>query len=229
MDVEMQDLLQNLENSETVSAAGYDFHTGEMGGASVVLIRCGVGKVNAARGTQMLIDRFDPEAVINSGIAGGTAAGLHVGDIIVGTDFVQHDFDVTAFGHVKGYLCTGERDDRPTVFYSDIQLIEELIRAAKTAAPERDVREGRIASGDQFVSTEEKKEEIAAEFGAVCAEMEGASIAQTCAYAGVPFAVLRVISDLADGTAPENYDQFEKSSADLSAAVIRQFVRNHLD
>ena len=187
----------------------------------------GVGKVNAARGTQMLIDAFGPCCVINSGIAGGTKPGLAIGDIVIGKDLAQHDFDVTAFGYALGYMCTGENSNEPTRFTAEPVLVEELEQAARTAAPERGVHRGRIVSGDQFISGAEKKKQLREVFDAVCAEMESAAIAQTCQYAGVPFGILRVISDLADGTAPESYDRFERTSADLSAAVILEFLKIH--
>ena len=192
-----------------------------------VLVQCGVGKVNAARGTQMLIDAFGPCCVINSGIAGGTKPGLAIGDIVIGEDLAQHDFDVTAFGYALGYMCTGENSSEPTRFTAESVLVEELEQAARTAAPERGVHRGRIVSGDQFISGAEKKKQLREAFNAVCAEMESAAIAQTCQYAGVPFGILRVISDLADGTAPESYDRFERTSADLSAAVILEFLKIH--
>ncbi|MBQ6622899.1 MAG: 5'-methylthioadenosine/adenosylhomocysteine nucleosidase [Mogibacterium sp.] len=226
MDIELADLLASLEDPEVIEKAGYRFYEGTIGGSPIVLVKCGIGKVNAARGTQMLIDLFEPAAILNSGIAGGIGPGLHVGDIVIGTEFVQHDFDVTAFGHAKGFLCTDERDDEPTVFRADPEIVRRLRCAAEdlAAAGGRSVHEGRIASGDQFIASLEAKAEIAGLFGAVAAEMEGAAIAQTAAYAGVPFAVLRVISDLGDGTAPESYETFEHEAADLSAAVICRYL-----
>ncbi|MDO4383073.1 MAG: 5'-methylthioadenosine/adenosylhomocysteine nucleosidase [Eubacteriales bacterium] len=224
LEVEMKDLLAELQNREDETFHGYDFHSGRIGELPVVLIQCGVGKVNAARGTQMLIDRFDPCCIVNSGIAGGTKKGLSIGDIVVGTDLVQHDFDVTSFGYAKGYMCTGEDSTKPTVFTAEPTLVNALVEAAHRTAPERGVHPGRIVSGDQFISGAEKKTELREVFDATCAEMESAAIAQTCQYSDVPFGILRVISDLADGTAPDSYDQFEEASANLSAAVILAFL-----
>ena len=227
LEVELKDLLAELRDREDVAFNGYEFHCGRFGEIPAVLVQCGVGKVNAARGTQMLIDAFGPCCVINSGIAGGTKPGLAIGDIVIGEDLAQHDFDVTAFGYALGYMCTGENSSEPTRFTAESVLVEELERAARTAAPERGVHRGRIVSGDQFISGAEKKKQLREAFNAVCAEMESAAIAQTCQYAGVPFGILRVISDLADGTAPESYDRFERTSADLSAAVILEFLKIH--
>lgn len=227
LEVELKDLLAELRDREDVVFNGYEFHCGRFGEIPAVLVQCGVGKVNAARGTQMLIDAFGPCCVINSGIAGGTKPGLAIGDIVIGEDLAQHDFDVTAFGYALGYMCTGENSNEPTRFTAEPVLVEELEQAARTAAPERGVHRGRIVSGDQFISGAEKKKQLREAFNAVCAEMESAAIAQTCQYAGVPFGILRVISDLADGTAPESYDWFECASADLSAAVILEFLKIH--
>lgn len=192
----------------------------------MVVVKSGIGKVNAARCTQILIDNFHPDYIINSGIAGGIDASLSVGDIIIGEELVQHDFDVTAFGHAKGYLCTGERDDVPTVFRSDKKLVYLLESSAKEAGGSGKVRTGRIASGDIFVADRTLKESISHEFKAAAAEMEGAAIAQTAAYADIPFVVLRVISDQADGEAAESFETFEKQTAELSSAVIQNLINS---
>lgn len=151
---------------------------------------------------------------------------LSVGDIIIGEELVQHDFDVTAFGHAKGYLCTGEREDVPTVFRSDKKLVYLLESSAKEAGGSGKVRTGRIASGDIFVADRTLKESISHEFKAAAAEMEGAAIAQTAAYADIPFVVLRVISDQADGEAAESFETFEKQTAELSSAVIQNLINS---
>lgn len=192
----------------------------------MVAVKSGIGKVNAARCTQIMIDNFHPDYIINSGIAGGIDASLSVGDIIIGEELVQHDFDVTAFGHAKGYLCTGERDDVPTVFHSDKKLVYLLESSAKEAGGSGKVRTGRIASGDIFVADRTLKESISHEFKAAAAEMEGAAIAQTAAYADIPFVVLRVISDQADGEAAESFETFEKQTAELSSAVIQNLINS---
>jgi adenosylhomocysteine nucleosidase len=229
MDVEAKDLIDSLRGASYDERNGYTFYEGMLENTPVVIVKCGVGKVNAARGTQMMIDLYRPSVIINSGVAGGLADGLSVGDIIVGTEFVQHDVDVTALGYAKGYLCTGTEPDRPTVFSADPAVTELLVRTAEANAEGRTVREGRIASGDQFVGTPEKKAEIRKEFGADAAEMEGAAVAQTACSAGLPFAALRVVSDLADGTDAGSYDEFEEAAAHISADIIREFSRNALD
>lgn len=224
MKVEMKKLLSSMENVKETKVGESTFYEGNLYDHDVVLVLCGVGKVNAAIGTQILIDRYGVETVINSGIAGGAAEGLSIGDIVIGTDFVQHDFDVTAFGHAKGYLCTGDDDSEPTVFSADKRLVEELADAVRKISVKRKVHLGRIASGDLFIADCRIKRKIAKKFAALATEMEGAAIAQTASYNNVPFAVIRVISDLADGTAPESYDCFEKESAEFSAEAVKSFV-----
>lgn len=205
--------------------AGLTFYGGGIGGNRVVLVKSGIGKVNAARCTQILIDRYTPDYVVNTGIAGGIGEGLAVGDVVIGAELVQHDFDVTAFGHARGYLCTGVNPKEPTVFRSDKALVEAFRAAASSVLDPVRVKTGRIASGDQFISSPDVKRDLAGTFGAAAAEMEGCAIAQTAAYAGVPFIVIRAISDLADGSAAGSFDALEREAADLSASIIEKLVR----
>ena len=223
MDSEVEELLSDIQTAQT-TVAGISFYSGTKNGKKLIIAKSGIGKVNAARCTQILIDRFKPDYIINSGIAGGIDGSLEVGDIVIGTELIQHDFDVTAFGHAKGYLCTGERDDKPTVFASDKRLVELLKKAIVEAGAKGKFLAGRIASGDVFVSDIKMKQSIYREFKALAAEMEGAAIAQTAVYAGVPFVVLRVISDRADGAAAGSFEMFEKQTAALSGAVVRNFI-----
>lgn len=225
MDSEVATLRDRLEEAETLDYAGLTFYSGKLGKNRMVLVKSGVGKVNAARCAQILIDKYAPDYVVNTGIAGGVGEGLRVGDVVIGIELCQHDFDVSAGGNaVRGYLCTGVDRDKPTVFCSSQVLVDAFRRAAQAVTDPSRVKTGRIATGDVFVASAELKRDIAETFGAVCAEMEGCAIAQTAAYAGVPFIVIRAISDLADGTAPGSFDAFEQETADLSAAVIEQLV-----
>lgn len=224
MESEVHRLTSLLENANTVSVYNLTFYTGTINKRKVVIVKSGIGKVNAARCTQLLIDRFSPDAIVNTGIAGGIDPDLSVGDIVIGTGLLQHDFDVTAFGHAKGYLCTGDDHNSPTVFYADKSLSDALESTATSQFPEKRVGRGTIATGDLFVSDSEKKQELWKTFKASAAEMEGAAIAQTASYAGVPFAVLRVISDQADGKAAQSFEVFEEETARLSSAVIESLL-----
>ena len=147
---------------------------------------------------------------------------LRVGDIVVAEGLVQHDFDVTAFGHVKGYLCTGEDDSAPTVFHTDKHISGALIKTAQAVLCKEKVHTGLIATGDRFISGRESKAVIYDTFHALAAEMEGGAIAQVAVLSGIPFAVIRAISDLADGTAAGSYDVFERQAANNSAATVKQ-------
>lgn len=220
MDSELERLIGALDGRAEQVVHGLRFYTGTLRARPVVLLRCGIGKVNAARGAQILIDTFAPAAIINTGVAGGLAPGLHVGDTVVATGLVQHDFDVTAFGHVRGYLCTGEDDTKPTVFHADAALCAALTDAAQTVLGAAHVHAGIIATGDEFVSGAARKADLRETFGAAAAEMEGGAIAQVAQMSGVPFAVLRAISDLADGTAAESFDTFEAAAANASADTL---------
>lgn len=225
MDSELETLLAAMTEKKQETLYGLAFTTGTLDGCAVVLVKAGIGKVNAARCTQLLIDRFSPSAIVNTGIAGGLAPGLSVGDVVVAAGVLQHDFDVTAFGHAKGYLCTGGDDTAATVFPADEALSGCFAAAAQAILGEGHVHRGLIATGDQFISGAEHKSALYSEFRAMAAEMEGGAIAQVAAMDGVPFAVIRSISDLADGTAADSFDTFEKHAADASAAALRQALR----
>ena len=224
MDSELETLLAAMTEKKQETLQGLVFHTGRLGAREVVLVRCGIGKVSAARCTQVLIDRFAPGAVINTGIAGGLASGLAVGDIVVADGLVQHDFDAAPIGFVRGCVCMGD-PGAPTVFAPDAVLSALLARTAGNAIGAQRVHRGLIATGDQFISGAEHKSALYSEFRAMAAEMEGGAIAQVAAMDGVPFAVIRSISDLADGTAADSFDTFEKHAADASAAALRQALR----
>lgn len=221
---ELSQLMAQMENAHEETAHGLHFHTGTLCGWPVVLLKCGVGKVNAARGAQILIDRFSPAAIINTGIAGGLAPGLSVGDAVVAAELVQHDFDTTPFGDARGFIY-GDDNSRPTRFRADETLVRALTRAAGTVLGAAHVHEGCIATGDQFISGAQKKAELRSVFGASAAEMEGGAIAQCASLSGVPFAVLRAISDLADGTASESYETFEQHAADAAAKTLCTALR----
>ena len=222
MDSELAGLVAALEQPRQHVLWGLTFYSGLLSGREAVLVKCGVGKVNAARTAQVLIDAFAPRALITTGIAGGVAPGLSVGDAVVADGLVQHDFDVTAFGHAKGYLCTGGDSSKPTVFVPEQKVQDSLFQAACALLGEGHVHRGTVATGDQFISGRESKAAIWEQFHASAAEMEGGAIAQAAALSGVPFGVIRVISDLADGTAPSSFDQFEQETADRSAAIVKR-------
>ena len=224
MESEVAQLRAALGNAEAREHSGLTFYSGTLGKSRVVLVKCGVGKVNAARCTQILIDKYAPDCVINTGIAGGIGEGLAVADVVIGAELVQHDFDAVNFGYARGNICEPEHRDTPTVFRSDGALIAAFRAAAESVIDAKRVKTGRIATGDLFVASAETKRDIAETFGAIAAEMEGGAIAQVAAMAGVPFIVLRAISDLANGSSVSSFGEFEQETADLSASILRKLI-----
>lgn len=220
MDSEVTQLIAAMTNVRTEEHAGRTYYEGTLGNRQVVVLKCGIGKVAAAIGAQVLCDLYHVTALINTGVAGGLHPALAVGDIVLGTTAVQHDFDVTAFGYVRGYMCTGEDGQKPTVYTADAGLAERFYAAAAPLLGDSKVIEGPVATGDLFVDSGEIKQRLIAEFGAAAAEMEGGAIAQTATANGVPFLLVRAISDLADHQANVSYEEFEQMAADRSAAIL---------
>jgi adenosylhomocysteine nucleosidase len=227
MDSEVTLLKSALQNAQEEKVGGLTLSTGNIGQAHVVLAKCGVGKVNAALCAQIMIDRFSADCLINTGAAGGIGADgeLAVGDFVIGTEAVQYDFDVTAFGHAKGYMCTGVQHEQPTIYHSDPLLVAAVERSATKWLPQFKLKNGRIATGDTFVSESRVKNELWQDFQATAAEMEGAAIAQTATANDIPFVIVRAISDLADDSAATSYDEFEKEAAGISANIVIELLK----
>ncbi len=219
MDVEVAILLENMKNAEKTTLHGRDFYKGEVGGKKVVVAKCGIGKVAAAVCAQTLIDLFNVTAVINTGIAGGVFEGLKVGDIVVSTKAVQHDFNVMEFGYARGYMCTGGNNSCPTQYTADEFLRKTVVKCAEKTL-KNGVHEGVIATGDLFVADAVTKQKIKEKFGAYATEMEGGAIAQTCVLNEIPFVIIRAISDLADGSASDSYEKFEREAAENCANLV---------
>ena len=219
MDCEIRNLCDKMQNEETIHHGTLTVTKGELFSHSVILAKSGVGKVNSAMNTQYIIDKFMPDIIINTGVAGGLALDLKVGDVVVATSLVQHDFDASAFGYAKGYICNGIEPDKPTLFHSNKALIETLERAIP------DLHKGIIATGDTFVASKEKKQEIIELFGASAVEMEGASVAQVASANNIPFIVIRAISDLADGTKMGTQNDFEKTMAKISSDTVEILLK----
>ena len=180
----------------------------------------GVGKVNSAVHAQLLISKFDADMLIFTGVAGSLDPKIDICDIVVSTDCVQHDVEASALGYAPGEIPYQE----VSFFEADTALREAAVRAVREAAPEVHVFEGRIASGDQFVSSAEDKERIVSTFGALCCEMEGAAVAHVAWLNDVPFVVIRAISDKADGSAHMDYPTFVAQAADRSASIVTHLL-----
>lgn len=224
MECEINKLKSKLHNINTHKAGKLTFYTGELHNRNIILVQSGVGKVNAAICTQYIIDKFSPDCIINTGIAGGLGKNLNVGDLVLGKEFVQYDFDVTAIGYALGYMCTGINKDKPTVYYSDKTLINKFETALKQTAPNIKYHIGVIASGDCFVSSLEKKLQIRDTFDAIAVEMEGAAIAQTANANEIPCIIVRAISDLADDNAAKDHEFVEEDMAELCSSTIENLL-----
>lgn len=219
MDSEVTNLITRMEDTTEQTVAGRRFVCGRLAGKPVVVVQSGIGKVAAAITAQLLIDRFEVDTLLNTGMAGGLDPRLEVKDLVVATAALQHDFDLTAFGHTKGFLY-GEDDTRPTLFAADTSLAEKAIAAAATVLPAGSKAiTGIVASGDIFVNDSALKATLRDDFGAAAAEMEGAAIAQTAVANGIPFAILRTISDLAEKEANVSFDEMERYAGQLAGDI----------
>ena len=214
MDVEVATLKERMENINVTHVAGMDYFAGSLEGLPVVVVQCGVGKINAAMCTQILIDRFDVTHIVNTGIAGSLCADLDIGDLVISRDAIHHDFDLHFWGRPIGQVPGMD----VTAFPADEALAAAAFAAAESVNPGHN-RRGRVASGDQFICSKEQKDKIIADTAAVCAEMEGASIAHTAYRNGIPFVIIRAISDKADDSAEMDYPTFERLAAHRCADV----------
>ncbi|MGI6754993.1 MAG: 5'-methylthioadenosine/adenosylhomocysteine nucleosidase [Atopobiaceae bacterium] len=220
MQVEVDHLVSQLNNASLERCARMEFHAGHLGDADVVVVRSGVGKVDAAVCAEILIERFGCTHVVNTGIAGSLNNQLNIGDVLVSSDVCHHDVDATNFGYAPGQV-----PGLPAAtFDADPRLRAAALRAAAEVAPEIVAMEGRVASGDQFVRDADTKVRIVKLFSADCCEMEGASIAQTCWLNETPFVVVRAISDKADGSAHEDYPTFEAAAARHCSQIVERMV-----
>jgi len=226
MECELEDIKKDLSDLKENNYADLKIFTGTINGKSVILAQCGVGKVNAALNTQYMIDTYRPDIIINTGVAGGIAEELNIGDIVIGTYLVQHDFDVSALGYARGYMCTGIEKDKPTKYYCDEELINKFQSSLKQNMPSSKIHKGIIASGDKFISCTKTKKEINEYFGAIAVEMEGCAVAQVATKNKIPFVITRAISDLADGKTAQYQNDFEKEISAVSTQTIKIFLRN---
>ena len=215
MEVEVAILKEKMEDVRIIKKASMDFYEGILAGKKVVVVRSGIGKVNAGICAQILADVFSVDAIINTGIAGSLNKNINLGEIVLSTDVVQHDMDATGFGYRKGQI-----PQMPVFFFNaDDNLRRLAAEVCKEVNPDIQVFEGRIASGDQFVCDQDVKNRIVSEFSAYATEMEGAAIGQAAYLNEIPFLVVRAISDKADGSAQMDYSEFEKAAVDHSVRL----------
>lgn len=221
MEEEVSGLKKMMQVEEVITKASMEFCKGLLNNKEVVVVRCGIGKVNAAICTQILVDVFKTDAIVNTGIAGSLKNEINIGDIVLSSDALQHDVDATGFGYGHGVIPRMET----SVFEADERLIELAAECCRRVNPEVGVFTGRVVSGDQFISDKEKKDWISSKFFGYCTEMEGAAIAQTAYLNNIPFLIVRAISDKADNSAQMDYNEFEKEAIRHSVNLIVEMVK----
>ena len=224
MELEVEQLKKEMAVESVIKKAGMDFFEGTLNDVPVVVVRSGIGKVNAALCVQILADVFQVSHVINTGVAGSLNAKLDIGDILISRDVLHHDMDATIFGYQPGEVPQmGFRE-----FKADERMMELAREACEKANPDIHVMFGRVVSGDQFISSKEVKERLIAQFQGDCTEMEGASIAHGAYLNSLPFVIIRAISDKADDSAEMDYPTFEAAAAKHSAALVKEMIKGLL-
>ena len=221
MDEEVAMIKAQLTDVQVETRAAMDFYKGKLEGKEVVVVRSGIGKVNAAMCTQILADIYGVTGVVNTGIAGSLKAEIDIGDIVLSSDAVQHDMDATGFGYKKGQIPQMDEFSFP----ADENLRKLAAKVCQEVNPEISVFEGRICSGDQFISDKGVKDAIISEFGGFAVEMEGAAIGQVAYLNHIPFLVVRAISDKADGSANMDYAEFEMAAIEHSVKLTVRMIQ----
>ena len=218
MAIEVDGIAAMMDNMTVETISSMKFYKGTLCGKETVTAQCNPGKVNAAICAQTIIMKYSPDIIINTGVAGGVDEELNICDVAIGTDSVQYDMDTTALGEPLGYISGLNMVRIPC----DERISSLLAGCARAANGGGVVKKGTIATADRFLSDPNIKINIRKKFGAIAAEMEGGAVAQAASMCGVPFAVVRAISDLADGTAAASFEQFEQHAADISARAVMQ-------
>ena len=220
MELEIETLKEKMNITNTVNKANMDFFEGTLNGTDIVLVKCGIGKVNAGICAQILAGNFGVTHIINTGVAGSLDARLDIGDIVVSTSATYHDMDVTVFGYKLGevpQLGTPE-------FFADETLVELAKTSCETVNPTIKAFKGRVVSGDQFISNNEVKDRLVSVFGGRCAEMEGAAIAHVAYLNKVSCVIIRAISDKADNSSHMDYPSFEKRAIAQSVRLMQNLL-----
>lgn len=220
MDEEIALLLEQVEGQNTVIHAGISFVTGQLHGKEVVVCKSGVGKVNAAATTQVLVDRFGADTILFTGVAGAVHPELNIGDIVISSSCQQHDMDVTPLGFARGMIPYQDVSDFP----ADKKLIRLAEEACSKLCEDNNFIVGKVLSGDQFISDYDYVRELHETMDGACVEMEGAAVAQVCHMNGVPYVILRSMSDKADGTADVNFAEFTVLAARHSFEILNEMV-----
>lgn len=222
MEEEVTLLKEMTSVKKTTEVSGMEFVEGTIGGNNVVIVQSGIGKVNAGICAEVLITKFNASSVINTGCAGSLDNDIDIGDFVVSTDAVQHDFDVSPIGFERGEIPFSGL----YAFPADEALQARAKKAIQEYAPDSKIFSGRVCSGDQFIYLDEQRETITSNFGGLCCEMEGAAIAQVCYLNKVPYVIIRAISDKVDGSEEIEYAEFEKEASEKCAAITGYMVEH---
>lgn len=222
MHVEVASLKDQMQLSTRATYAGMEFYEGLLRQKPVVIVKCGIGKVNAALCVQILVDKFQVTHVINTGVAGSLDNKINIGDIVVSVSAQYHDVDATVFGYQPGEIP----QEGVIAFPADEELRRHAVEAVRKTTPEVKVFEGKNLSGDQFISSHAKKEQLMRDFDGICCEMEGTAIAQASFANHIPFVIIRAISDKADESVSESYDVFEGNAAIHCARIVAYLVQH---
>lgn len=220
MDVEVNSIKAKIKNSTATKTAGVEFVLGEIEGVMVCAAQCSPGKVNAALCTQAMIDKFSPDMIINVGVGCSLRSDVVIKNVVIASDVCEYDIDITALGEPKGFI----NGLNVTKIPCDKEISEQLAQTAIRCGEK--IHRGTVASGDTFIASQSLKDEIAKSFCAVCGEMEGGAIGHTCMANGVPFAVVRSISDGGDENALMDYPTFKTVAAKISTAIILDFIKS---
>ena len=220
MEEEVAVLKESMDIEKIVEYASMQFYKGVLCGKKVVVVRSGIGKVNAAVCAQILADKFNIDVLINTGIAGSLDASIDIGDMVISTDLVEHDMDASIFGDPVGQIPRMDTFSFP----ADAELVKKAIQANSEANPDIKTFTGRIVSGDQFVSSSEVKDKLVNLFDAKCTEMEGAAIAHVAYLNKISCVIIRAISDKADNSATMDYPTFEKQAIKHSVKLVRNLL-----
>ncbi len=219
MDVEVNAIKKSIKNSVVTKIGGVDFVCGTIENVMVCAAQCSPGKVNAALCTQAMIDNFRPDKIINIGVGCSLSKDVVIKNIVIASDVCEYDIDITALGEPRGFI----NGLNVIKVETDRELSESLARAAISCGEK--IHRGTIASGDTFIASQELKDMLSSQFDAICGEMEGGAIGHTCKANGIPFAVLRSISDGGDENALMDYPTFKNIAAKLSTAIIMNYIK----
>ena len=220
MEEEVSRLTAAMEEVRIVKRASMEFYQGKLSGKEAVVVRSGIGKVNAGICAQILADLFSVDRIVNTGIAGSLDSAIDIGDIVLSTDALQHDVDAAAFGYAPGVIPRMET----SVFEADPSMLQLAENACRKVNPDIQVFTGRVVSGDQFIADKAKKEYLVSQFRPMCTEMEGGAIAQAACLNHIPFLIIRAISDKADNSAQVDYPVFEAAAIEHSVRLVMELA-----